>query len=97
MRWLLFLSRLAFICNLLFLVSFLLRVTNGWYNPEFASYIILIGWVFSIIFNPAVNIMYLILFWVKKTSLAVVPLWLIVLNILFLMLQLIFLFLMNVE
>jgi hypothetical protein len=97
MRWLLFLSKLAFICNLAFLVSFVFRVTNWLSNHDIKAYIIIIGWVLSAIFNPIVVFIYLMLFWTKRKKLAVVPVWMIVMNILFLFLQLIFLLLMNVE
>ena len=97
MRWLLFLSKLAFICNLAFLVSFIFKATNWLSNHDIKAYIIIIGWVLSAIFNPVVVFIYLILFWVKRKTLAVVPVWMIVMNILFLFLQLVFLLLMNVE
>src|SRR4026207_973332 len=96
MRWLLFLSKLAFICNLAFLLSFTFRVTNWLANHDIKEYIILIGWVLSAIFNPIVVFIYLILFWIKRKKLAIVPVWLIVMNILFLFLQLVFLLLINV-
>jgi hypothetical protein len=97
MRWLLFLSKLAFICNLAFLVSFLFRVTSWLENQDIKAYIIIIGWVLSVIFNPLVVLCYLLFFLFKRKSLAVVPAWIIVLNIFFLFLQLVFLLLMNVE
>ena len=97
MRWLLFLSKLAFICNLAFLISFVLRFTNWLSSHDIKAYIVIIGWVLSIIFNPAVNIIYLFIFWIKRTSLTIVPVWLVVMNILFLFLQVIFLLLMNVD
>jgi len=97
MRWLLFLSKLAFICNLAFLVSFIFRVTNWLTNHDIEAYIIIIGWVLSAVFNPIVVFIYLIVFWINRKKLSIVPVWLIVMNILFLFLQLIFLLLMNVE
>jgi len=97
MRWLLFLSKLAFICSLAFLVSFLFKVTNWLTNHDIKAYIIIIGWVLSAVFNPVVVFIYLILFWIKRKQLTIVPVWLVVINILFLFLQLIFLLLMNVE
>ncbi|TAL48447.1 MAG: hypothetical protein EPN92_03655 [Chitinophagaceae bacterium] len=97
MRWLLFLSRVAFICNLFFLVSFSLKVYD-WLKPEdIKSTIIIIGWVLSVIFNPFINACYLIVFWIKREKLAVVPAWLMVMNVFFLVLQLIFLVLLNTE
>jgi len=96
MRWLLFLSRVAFVCNLLFLVSFSLLLTEWLKNEELSSTIIISGYVLSIIFNPVVNLSYLIVFWIKKNGLAIVPSWLVVMNILFLMLQLVCLLILNV-
>jgi hypothetical protein len=97
MRWLLFLSKLAFICNLAFLVSFVFRVTSWLDNHDIKSYIIIIGWVLSVVFNPVANICYLFVFWVKRRGLAIVPAWLVVMNILFLILQLIFFLIMNTD
>lgn len=97
MRWLLFLSKLAFTCNLAFLVSFIFRATNWLSNQDIQSYIIIIGWVLSAVFNPVVVFIYLLIFWIKRKKLAIVPVWLIVMNILFLFLQLVFLLLMNVK
>ena len=97
MRWLLFLSRVAFICNILFLVSFSLRIYDWLGIEEIVSTIVIIGWVLAIIFNPLVNLCYLVIFWLKRQSLSIIPTWLIVMNILFLILQLIFLLLLNIE
>ncbi len=97
MRWLLFLSRVAFICNLLFLVSFSLLISKWLKSEEISSTIIIVGYVLSIVFNPIVNLSYLILFWVKKSHLSIVPAWLIVMNILFLILQLVYLLLLNIS
>ena len=97
MRWLLFLSRVAFICNLLFLLSFSLRIYSWVKDENIAGTIIITGYVLSVIFNPVVNLSYLVFFWVKRKSLSVVPAWLIAMNILFLILQLVYLLLLNVD
>lgn len=97
MRWLLFLSKLAFVCNLAFLVSFVFRFTNLLDNQDIKAYIIIIGWVLSVVFNPIVVFCYLLFFIAKRKALSILPAWLIVVNIFFLFLQLVFLFLMNVE
>jgi len=97
MRWLLFLSRVAFICNVLFLVSFSLRIYDWLRIEEIVSTIVIIGWVLAIIFNPFVNLCYLVVFWIKRQNLSIIPSWLIVMNILFLILQLIFLLILNLE
>lgn len=97
MRWLLFFSRVAFTCNLLFLVSFTLLITDWIRNEMLSSTIIIAGYFFSVLINPVVSVTYLVLFWTDRNRLLSVPLWLIVMNILFLFLQLIFLFLLNVS
>lgn len=96
MRWLLFLSRVAFICNLLFLLSFSLLITDWISNESVSSTIIITGYVFAVLFNPAVALCYLAVFWISKNKLAAVPSWLIVMNVIFLFLQLVFLLLLNV-
>ena len=97
MRWLLFLSRVAFVCNLLFLVAFTLSVTKWLKNEELTSAIIIAGFVLSVLFNPLVNVCYLVVFWVKRKSLAIIPAWIMVMNILFIILQLVFLLMLNVS
>jgi len=97
MRWLLFLSKLAFICNLLFIPAFILQIKNFIGDVDLSSYIIIIGFVFAILFNPVTNFCYLVLFFIDKKKLSILPVWLIVINILFLFLQVIFLLLMNIH
>lgn len=97
MRWLLFLSKLAFICNLIFIPAFILQIKNFIGDIDLSSYIIIIGFVFAILFNPVTNLCYLLLFFIDKKKLSLVPVWLIVINILFLFLQVIFLLLMNIH
>jgi hypothetical protein len=97
MRWLLFLSRVALVCNLFFLIAFSLQLYDWIKNDDLGSTIIIVGFVLSALFNPAVNLCYLVLFWVKRKSLAIVPAWLLVLNILFLILQIIYLLMLNAD
>jgi hypothetical protein len=97
MRWLLFLSRLALICNLIFIPAFVLQIRNFISDAVFSSYVIIIGFVLAFLFNPVTNLCYLVLFFINKKALAIVPGWLIVINILFLILQLIFLLFLNVH
>src|SRR5215203_2205543 len=97
MRWLLFLSKLAFICNLLFIPAFILQIKNFIGDIDLSSYIIIIGFLFAILFNPLTNLCYLVLFFIDKKKLLIVPVWLIVINILFLFFQVIFLLLMNIH
>jgi hypothetical protein len=97
MRWLLFLSKLAFICKLLFIPAFILQIKNFIGDVDLSSYIIIIGFVFAILFNPVTNLCYLILFFSNKKKLSIIPGWLIVINVLFLFFQVIFLLLMNIH
>jgi len=97
MRWLLFLSKLAFICNLIFIPAFILQIKNFVFDQNLSSYIIIIGFALAFLFNPITNFCYLLLFFVNRTRLSIVPAWLIVLNIIFLFLQVIFLLLMNIH
>lgn len=97
MRWLLFLSKLAFICNVLFLVAFAFRIGNWIHYQDVISIVIIIGWVLVFLFNPLVNLCYLILFLTKKKSLAIVPVWLKTSNIFFLIIELIFVAFLNIS
>ena len=97
MRWLLFLSKVAFVCNLLFIPAFVLQVKNFISDQDISSYIIIIGFVFAILFNPLANLCYLVFYFTNKKILSIVPGWVIVINILFLFLQVVFLLLMNIH
>lgn len=61
------------------------------------STIVILGWVLGILFNSLANISYLFVFWLKRKNLGIVPSWLLVMNILFLVLQMIFLLMLNVD
>ena len=91
MRWLQFLSRLAFICNVFFLlgVSMLLF---GWVDDQGASSTVMIlGFFMGAILNPLANLSTLILFFVNRTKLKLLPTWLILSNFLLLLLQIMYL------
>lgn len=96
MRWLLFLSRVAFIsgiCILTWLVLAMLRTEN---NELFSSTVITIGYVLGAVMLPLVNICYLVLRVAgKKQVLATVPRWLIIANMLFLFILLYYIFYLN--
>lgn len=94
-RWLLVLSRFAFICNVCFLVAVSLRYSNWLHDPDFISTVLIIGWVFVFIFNPVVNVFYLIFFVLRNKILKTIPVWLITANIFFLLIQLIFILFLN--
>ena len=95
MRWLLFLSRLAFISGVFFLASASLLVTDWLKDENLKSTVIIIGYFMGIILFPVVNLCYIAVFLVKKRIRQYVPLWLIVSNILFLLSLAYFIFYLN--
>jgi hypothetical protein len=95
MRWLLFLSRLAFICNIFFLLAVSLQLTNWVHNQDIAATIAIIGYFMVVLFNPLVNILYFILFIIRKKFWTIVPSWLIASNILFLVMQIFYILYLN--
>lgn len=95
MRWLLFLSRLAFICGLFFALSFTLLINKWVTNPELESTIITIGYVMGMIILPVTNLCYLAVLIIRKKLREYVPLWLILANALFLLFLIYFIFYLN--
>lgn len=82
MRWLLFLSRLAFICGLFFLLTLSLLVKDWIKDESLVSTIITIGFFMGMIIVPVTLLCYLVLWIFGKKPGAMVPQWLIVANIL---------------
>ena len=95
MRWLIFLSRVAFICNICFVIAFSLQLTNWIKNEDLTSMIVMIGYVMGIVLNPFVVICYCAVFGISKLKLKAVPSWLITANILFLVIEVLFIFYLN--
>ncbi len=96
MRWLLFLSRLAFISGICIVIWLLLAMIKTENDEMFSSTIITIGYVMGAILLPLVNICYLVLrLSGKKAALSVVPRWLIIANIIFLIVLLYYIFYLN--
>lgn len=96
MRWLLFLSRIAFICNLFFLLTVLLQWRNLIGDERVASTVIIIGYFFAVfLFNPIVNLCYLLTFLRRKPLFTFVPRWLVGANFVFLLLQLQYILFLN--
>ena len=94
MRWLLFLSRLAFICGIFFLLTVSLQISNWSRNEAVTSTIVIIGYFLCVFIIPVINLCYLIVLIVRKT-LDPVPLWLSLANLLFLLLQIFYIFYLN--
>ena len=93
MRWLLFLSRLALICNFFFLLAFSLHFYNWTGDEQISSTIIILGYFMAVIINPVTVLLYLMITLFRKPI--PVPAWLMALNILFLILQLLYIILLN--
>ncbi len=85
MRWLLFLSRLSFICGFFFLLSISLRFYNWTHDEAITSTIIIIGYFMGLILVPITNICYLVVWIVKRKLKGIVPWWLVLMNVLFLL------------
>ena len=96
MRWVLFLSRVALICNVFFLLTVLLHYRNYIEDQVTVSTVIIIGYIMAVfIFNPLVNIYYLIILARKKKLFQIVPRWLVLTNFIFLLLQLQYILFLN--
>lgn len=95
MRWLLFLSRVAFICNIFFILAFSLQISNWVNNGDLEALIVIIGVFLFMLFNPLVNICYLVLLLLRRKFWHIVPSWLITANILFLIMQIFYIFYLN--
>ncbi len=86
MKGLLFLARLALICNVLFLLCLLLQRTDNFINTEgVKGTIIVLGWVLAPFINFSVNVWWLTRL-IRQQSMNL-PAWLGVTNLLFLCVQ----------
>jgi hypothetical protein len=95
MRWLLFLSKLAFICGFCFLLSLALQLSKKSNIEAISSTIIIIGFVIGLFVVPLTLVSYLVVLIRKKTL--PVPLWLVIANIIFLFILMLYLIFINVE
>src|SRR3979411_1077666 len=87
MRWLLSLSRIAFICNLFFLLAFSIQFVKWTHSEQFTATILILGYVMGFTLNPFVNLCYLFFGGAARKKLAIIPSWLIVANALFLVID----------
>lgn len=91
MRWVSFLSRVAFICNLAFGLSVLLQWKPFVSNPALLSTIVVTGYFLApFIFNPVANLFCLAMLLRKKPLTSRVPNWLALANFGFLIIQIVF-------
>jgi hypothetical protein len=83
-----FLTRVAFICNVCFLLASFIQWLPHPPEGELISQLIVLGWLLSILFNLIVNGLVVILFAARKLRAAAIPRWLLVSNFIFFLLQL---------
>jgi hypothetical protein len=86
-----FLSRLAFICNICFLLAATILLLGHPPEGEIISLIIILGYSMAIVVNGIVNIGYGFSLLTHKSLSHFIPLWLIIANFLFFITQLILL------
>jgi len=95
MPWLRFLSRFAFICNLVFLVAVAVRFNDFIRDPASTSIVGIIGYLLVFIFSPLVNLCYLAVLLVKRKLFVYVQRWLVIANFSFLLLEVLYILFIN--
>jgi uncharacterized membrane-anchored protein len=95
MRWLLFLSRVAFICGFSFLLAFATLFFKQVDDNEWLKTLIIIGFVIGAVVLPLSLFCYLMLSLIGKKPGTVVPKWIVIANILFLFVLLSYIFYLN--
>ena len=93
MRTLRFLSRLALICNLVFVCCLVLRHSSWKLDDDLTSTVIIMGWVMAIVINCSVNLVIATNLLFRKPM--EIPRWLMIVNLIFLLFQLFYLFTQN--
>ena len=88
MRRLLFFSRVAFICNICFIAGWLMAHFHQLSNDHLSATIVVLGYGFAFFLNLATTLIYLIFIATRHLSKKDYPLWLMVTNFLFLLIQL---------
>ncbi len=83
------LSRVAFICNVCFMLAVIFLWMNHPPEGEIVSLIIVLGYILAVIINIIVNFWYGIRIAVRKPLKSFIPVWLMIANFLFLIPQLI--------
>ncbi|HEX4372109.1 MAG TPA: hypothetical protein VHZ50_02285 [Puia sp.] len=86
------LSKVAFIFNLCFLIACIIRFTPNVPQTEIGSLIIIAGYIIARIVNAVLNLSLIVLWVLNKSLLQSVPVWLIIVNFLFLIAETIYFF-----
>jgi hypothetical protein len=87
MTKLLFLSRVALLCNICFVITLLMHYVPVLSQGVITSTVIILGTVMAIVINALMNFLYLIIALSGQRLQNLVPLWIIIINFLFLILQ----------
>ncbi len=89
MRWLLFLARVAFICNLFFIAFVIFRYKDVVGDQSLRGFIVVTGWLLAPIVTVITNVLVITLFFLKRKPQAAIPGWLLVFNLIMQLAQLI--------
>ncbi|MBS1665464.1 MAG: hypothetical protein JST68_30765 [Bacteroidetes bacterium] len=84
-----FLSRVAFICNVCFLLASFIQWLPHPPEGELVTNLIVLGYIGSMFINLILGLSVLVLFVIGKLRAAAIPVWLLVVNLLFFILQII--------
>ena len=87
MRLLRLLSRVAFICNVCFVLASVVQYLPNPPEGEVISSIIVLGYFLSVIVNVLINLSLFILLIFGKLRKAMIPAWLLIVNFLFFVVQ----------
>jgi len=87
MRVLRLLSRVAFICNICFLLASFIQWIPNPPEGELVSVIIVLGYLLAIFINTMVNVWVGLALLTRRLRRGMVPLWLLIVNALFFILQ----------
>lgn len=88
---LVFFSRVALLCNICFLITYLMHYIPALENGIITSTIIILGNIVSIVINILINGLYMLIILLGKPVMQFVPKWIIIINFLFLIVQVILL------
>lgn len=92
MRWLLFLSRQAFIFGVFFILAIFVRMNIILKEDSLVSDIVSIGYFIGVLIVPLTILLYLLVFLIKRKLKPYVPVWLIISNFLLLFVLLYYIF-----
>jgi hypothetical protein len=81
--------RVAFLCNLFFIVCVILRYKNVIDDQSLKGFIVVVGWLIAPVVTVTVNVILLSSYILKRIPLDFIPKWLIVVNIIMQLAQLI--------